>query len=136
MGGGGIRSWRFSEGRDQGPIMRWRQWIDHHGRTRLTIGVGNKPSAIGRAGTRERAVSVCSPDAREELVRLGDCVVVVAENLLLCDAVYREKPGKAEINARANELLGWLVAHFKSKSPNPTAAFRFWRTWYAVWRKG
>ncbi len=60
----------------------------------------------------------------------------MAENLLLCDAVYREKPGKAEINARANELLGRLDAQFKSKSPNPTGAIRFWRTWSAVGRKG
>jgi len=82
----------------------WRGQADRNRRGKLLV---------------DQAASVCETDAKEDLVRLGRCLEVVARISLLCDAVYREKPGKAEINARARQLLEWLEADFQFETTEP-----------------
>jgi hypothetical protein len=94
-------------------------WIDYHWKDAGYDWRGQAERNRRAKHLVDQATSVCEADAKEDLVRLGRCLEVVARISMLCDAVYREKPGKAEINTRARELLDWLDANFQFEITEP-----------------
>ena len=60
---------------------------------------------------------------------LGRCLEVSARFCMLCDALHREKLPRAEIDARAGELLAWLDGNFQFAAAEPDGGDPgFWRS--------
>jgi hypothetical protein len=105
--------------RDHGPIMPLAAWVDYHWKDASYDWRGQADRNRSAKQLVDQAAAVCEPDAKADLVRLSRCLEVLARISLLCDGVYREKPGKAEIDARAHELLDWLNANFQFEITEP-----------------
>jgi hypothetical protein len=117
----------FRLDRDKGPVVPLVAWIDRNARTQTEYG-GKDPRYDWRAQAErnrlarqlvDRAAAACDTGAKPDLVWMSRCLEVSAKICMLCDAVRREKPGRAEIAKRADELLKWLYANFQFQVTEP-----------------
>jgi hypothetical protein len=94
--------------RDAGPVVPTAAWVDYQCRNAAYDWRGQARRNREARDLAARAAAVCRPTARGDLLRLSDCLEVVARICLLADAVHRERPGKPAIEAQAADLLTWL----------------------------
>ena len=67
----------------------------------------------------DQAAAACDTEAKADLVWLSRSLEVTARICTLCDAVYRQRLPKAEIDARAAGLLAWLDANYQFQVTEP-----------------
>jgi hypothetical protein len=105
--------------RDKGPILALVAGIDYQWKNaaydwRAQAGRNQDARQLAL-----RAAALCDTDAKADLEWLSRSLEVSARICTLCDAVYREKLPKAEIEARAQALLKWLDANFQFQASEP-----------------
>jgi hypothetical protein len=105
--------------RDKGPVVPLVAWIDYQWKNAAYDWRGQADRNLQAKKLVDRATDVCDTDAKAELVRISRCLDVTARIWMLCDAVYREKLSKVQIDARAEELVAWLDANFQFEITEP-----------------
>lgn len=67
----------------------------------------------------DQAAAVCDTPSKADLVWLARSLEVAAKICTLCDALYRQKLSKGDIEARAAGLVTWLDANFSFQVTEP-----------------
>ena len=105
--------------REKGPILAVPAWIDFQWKN---AGFDWRAQAERNRQAMplvDKAVAACDTDAKADLVWLARCLEVATRLCRLCDAVYREKRPRAEIEAQAAALLGWMEKSFQFQVTEP-----------------
>jgi hypothetical protein len=114
--------------RDKGPIVPVVAWIDSQHRNAAYDWRGQADRNREARALVDRAAAVCESRAKADLMRLSGCLEVAARICMLADAVHREKPGKAEIEARAEKLLAWMDHNYSFQVAEPDGGDAgFWK---------
>jgi hypothetical protein len=105
--------------RDQGPIVPLAAGIDYQWKNAAYDWRAQAARNLEARRLAERAAALCDTEAKADLVWLCRCLEVSAKICGLCDAAYREKLPKAEIEARARAIRAWLDANFQLQATEP-----------------
>jgi hypothetical protein len=105
--------------RDKGPILAVPAWIDYQWKNAGFDWRAQAERNLQAKPLVDKAMAACDTDAKADLVWLAKCLEVATRLCRLCDVVYRQKRPRAEIEAQAASILGWMEQSFPFQVTEP-----------------